>query len=65
MLYWKQKPIDSLSKEELRQALIEAVPMMINRNKHHNDRDIFSSFTIGMFCGIGCAALCVLLGSLL
>ena len=63
MLYWKRKPIDQLSEAELRAAIRELVPMVMERKPSNNVSDIFSAFTIGAFVGISAAALCVLIGT--
>ena len=63
MLYWKRKPIDQLNEKELRAALHELVPMVMERKPSNNVSDIFSSFTIGVFVGISAAALCVVIGT--
>ena len=63
MLYWKRKPIDQLSKAELREALSEVVPLVMERSDTNKPNDIFSAFTIGVFVGLAAAALCVLIGT--
>ncbi len=63
MLYWKRKPIDQLSEDELRSAIRELVPMVMERNPSNNVSDIFSAFTIGTFTGIAASALCIVVGS--
>ena len=58
MLHWKNKPIDSLSKSELQEALQDALPIMMGTQSADTAVDNLSAFVIGAFTGMGITGLC-------
>ena len=58
MLHWKNKPIDTLSKSELQEALQDALPIMMGTHASDTAVDNFSAFVVGAFTGMGIAGLC-------
>lgn len=60
MLYWKSRPINNLSKEELRLALADSVRLLLADDKTGTSNDVFSAFVTGMFCGLLAAVLVVM-----
>ncbi|MEM7069158.1 MAG: hypothetical protein AAF478_09760 [Pseudomonadota bacterium] len=59
MLYWKNKPIDSLSKAELQQALQDSLPIMMGTAHKLNVDKQFSAFITGTFFGLILAGGCI------
>ena len=52
MLYWKNKPIEDLSTEELRLALSDSVRHVLDRNTTSDSGRIFTAFTAGAFSSL-------------
>ena len=58
MLHWKNKPIDQLSKEELKQALADSVVIALKKdNAHIENADVLPAFVTGIFSGMIATAL--------
>ena len=52
MLYWKNKPIDELSNNELRTALSESVKLMLDKDELAAKDNSVSAFVVGSFAGM-------------
>lgn len=52
MLYWKNKPIDALTPDELRAAMTESVGMVLKRNGQDNTNDVLIAFAAGAFTSL-------------
>lgn len=55
MIHWKNRPIDRLSREELQQALADAVRHSLSPATPASS--IHDSFLLGLFTGAGLAVL--------
>ena len=55
MIHWKNKPIDTLSKEELRQALGESVRTMMQNTAVSSNDDLVKMYTLGVGSGVAIA----------
>lgn len=51
MLYWKQKPIDQLTKIELQKALSESVSLILSNRNHTNSNELITTFITGIIIG--------------
>lgn len=51
MLKWKNISINDLSKEQLRQALAEAISLSLNGKNMNSINDLGYSFTVGIIIG--------------
>ena len=53
---WRNKPLDRLSTDELRRALVDVLDQTINRSEDANPtQSFYAAFVCGMFAG---AAFC-------
>ena len=63
MLNWKNKPVQSLSKDELREALSESVSLLLADTHSSNNTDTVLVFSIGLFAGFTISLVGFLLAS--
>lgn len=63
MLHWKNTPIDQLSKTQLQSALVEAIELRLKSNTGFHHGDLFSTFSTGLFTGIGISIVAILINS--
>ena len=59
MLYWKNKSLDSLTKDELRAAMADMIPKLLSNQPVNHQNTIFASFTLGAFFGLGTAFIAI------
>lgn len=64
MIHWKNKPIDTLSTEELRQALGESVRTMMQNTAVSSNDDLVKMYTLGVGSGVAVALTGMLIATL-
>ena len=51
MIHWKNKPINKLTEQELRQALTDSVKTVMAGNNSDQNSDRFAAFMFGLASG--------------
>ena len=60
MLYWRNKPIDQLSKAELREAVADSVALVLKEDRKDNADEILQAFSLGAFTSLVVVAVLLL-----